>query len=130
MVTQKERNQKHFETQKRLKFDFSGFYNEVLNEMLLHVLVGPSQNENEIILAGNKYLEEHLDLFKLIDSQVSTKYVPAKEERKGFVGTYCYKQYWYLLELSIRNLELREEFANLVEEENYTEIVNLFGRDV
>ena len=63
----------------------------------------------------------------LIDARVTDKYIPLKEERKGFVGTQYYRRIKYEMSFSVRNDKLREEVAEWVEEENWSELEKIFG---
>jgi len=126
MTTYAQRQVKHETHKKMLKWDFSGDYSDKANETYLLVSIGFG-NEIEVSLAANKYIHEMDGILRLIDTHESFKYVAMKEERAGFIGKPSYKRSIQYLWFHVLDKETREEFYELVGEENWTEITKLFG---
>ena len=126
MTTQKERNQAHAKAKKMLKREIDGYFSEVMDQHLVRVSFGYG-TDNEVMLASNQYILDSADILMLIDARVTDKYIPLKEERKGFVGTQYYRRIKYEMSFAVRNQELAEEAAELIEEENWSELEKLFG---
>ena len=126
MTTQKERNEKHEKAKKMLKREIDGYFSEVMDQHLVRVSFGYG-TDNEVMFASNQYILDSADILMLIDARVTDKYIPLKEERKGFVGIQCYRRIKYEMSFSVRNDKLREEVAEWVEEENWTELEKIFG---
>ena len=126
MTTQKERNETHWKKKAILKREIDGYFSEVMDQHLVRVSFGYG-TDNDVMLASNQYILDSADILMLIDARVTDKYIPLKEERKGFVGTQYYRRIKYEMSFSVRNDKLREEVAEWVEEENWTELEKIFG---
>ena len=126
MTTQKERNETHAKAKKMLKREIDGYFSEVMDQHLVRVSFGYG-TDNDVMFASNQYILDSADILMLIDARVTDKYIPLKEERKGFVGIQCYRRIKYEMSFSVRNDKLREEVANLIEEENWSELEKIFG---
>jgi len=126
MTTQKERNETHWKKKELLKREIDGYFSNVMDQHLIRVSFGYG-SDNDVMLASNNYILDSADILMLIDAHVSEKYIPLKEERKGFVGTQYYRKIKYEMSFAVRNDKLREEVAELVEEENWSELEKIFG---
>ena len=126
MTTQKERNETHWKKKEILKREIDGYFSEVMDQHLIRVSFGYG-TDNVVMFASNQYILDSADILMLIDARVTDKYIPLKEERKGFVGTQYYRRIKYEMSFAVRNQELAEEAAELIEEENWTELEKLFG---
>ena len=126
MTTQKERNETHWKKKAMLKREIDGYFSEVMDQHLIRVSFGYG-TDNEVMLASNQYILEMCDVLMLVDAHVSEKYIPLKEERKGFIGTASYRRIKYEMCFSIRNEDLKEEVGFLVEEGDWSELTKIFG---
>ena len=126
MTTQKERNATHWKKKAILKREIDGYFSEVMDQYLVRVSFGYGK-DNDVMFAANNYILDNADILILIDAHVSEKYMPLKEERKGFVGTHYYRRIKYEMSFSVRNDKLREEVGEWISEQNWSEITKLFG---
>ena len=126
MTTQKERADAHWKKKAILKREIDGYSSEVMDQYLVRVTFGYGA-DNDVMIASNQYLLDLCDVLMLIDARVIDKYIPLKEERAGFVGTHYYRRIKYEMSFAVRNDDLRQEVAELVEEENWSELEKIFG---
>ena len=126
MTTKQERSDAHWKKKELLKREIDGYFSEIMDQYLVRVSFGYG-SDNDVMFAANNYILDNADILMLIDAHVSEKYMPLKEERKGFVGTQYYRRIKYEMSFSVRNDKLREEVAEWIEEENWTELEKIFG---
>ena len=126
MTTKQERSDAHWKKKELLKREIDGYFSEIMDQHLIRVSFGYG-SDNDVMLASNIYILDMCDVLMLVDAHVSEKYIALKEERKGFIGTASYRKIKYEMSFQVRNQELAEEVANLIEEENWSEIEKLFG---
>ena len=126
MTTKQERSDAHWKKKEMLKREIDGYFSEVMDQYLVRVSFGYG-TDNDVMLASNNYILDMCDVLMLVDAHVSEKYIALKEERKGFIGTASYRKIKYEMSFQVRNQELAEEVANLIEEENWNEITKIFG---
>ena len=126
MTTKQERSDAHWKKKEILKREIDGYFSEVMDQYLVRVSFGYG-TDNDVMFAANTYILDNADILMLIDAHVTEKYMPLKEERKGFVGTQYYRRIKYEMSFSVRNDKLREEVAEWVSEQNWSELNKLFG---
>ena len=126
MTTKQERSDAHWKKKEILKREIDGYFSEVMDQYLVRVSFGYG-TDNDVMFAANTYILDNADILMLIDAHVTEKYMPLKEERKGFVGTQYYRRIKYEMSFSVRNDKLREEVAEWISEQNWSELEKIFG---
>jgi len=126
MTTKQERSDAHWKKKEILKREIDAEHSEVFGEVLVRVSFGFGL-DNDVMNASSEYMADNFDILRLKRAHLTKKWIPIKEERPGFVGTYCYQRSKYIMEFHVINDALREEVAELYSEENWSELEKIFG---
>ena len=121
-----ERLKKHENAKNALKWEFDGYYSESMDKHLLRVSIGFG-TPNEVLLMSNRYILDNCDVLMLVDAEVLERWIEFNEPREGSIGKSSYRKIQYEMSFVVRNDDLAEEVANLIEEENWAEIQKIFG---
>ena len=125
MMSYKTRLEKHQKQKQSLKWTFYGMYFEHLDETWLCVSI--TGNEHAVMQAASKYYIDTQDRLTLQMSDDFFVYKQFGEERAGMIGRPHYKIATSLQYFSVNDEDEREEFYELVGDDDNSAIREMFG---